>query len=432
MTVSLHHHADVTVNRRRVVRRRDFLRSVSLGAAAVGLCSWSEWMSLQAAELRRQGMSCILLWMAGGPSQFETWDPKPGHDNGGETKDIATSVPGIRIAENLPETARVMDEICLIRSLTGREGAHARASYLMHTGYLPMASVQYPTLGSIAAQQLADPSFDLPSFVRVGGTRGGADGGFLGVQFDPFEMSSAERPPENTSLPTNQPRFRRRMSLLGKLEAEFGEQGAKQEVANQSQVYDKAADMVLSPKMDVFDIEREPRSVREAYGESPVGAGCLLARRLVESGVTFVEVTSNGWDTHLDNFDRSRDLCQQVDQPYAQLLRDLRHRGMLDKTLVLWMGEFGRTPRINPRGGRDHYPQAFSVAMAGGGVRGGQVVGATDAGGVKVTDRPVGVADLLRTVCQSLQIDADHENMSSIGRPIPIVDGGAVVTEVFG
>ncbi len=193
-----------------------------------------------------------------------------------------------------------------------------------------------------------------------------------------------------------------------------------------------ASKMVLSPKMETFDISREPAKVREAYGSSEFGAGCLLARRLIESGVTFVEVGAGNWDTHLDNFSRSKELCEQVDQPYAQLLRDLQQRGILEKTLVIWMGEFGRTPRINPRGGRDHYPRAFSVALAGGGVNGGQVIGNTDAGGENVTDRPVGVADLFQTFCHSLQIDADHENMSSIGRPIKIVDGGEVVNEVFG
>jgi uncharacterized protein (DUF1501 family) len=151
----------------------------------------------------------------------------------------------------------------------------------------------------------------------------------------------------------------------------------------------------------------------------------------VEAGATFVEVTAGNWDTHQDNFSRSRDLCQQVDQPYAQLLQDLKQRGMLDKTLVIWMGEFGRTPRINPRGGRDHYPRSFSVALAGGGIRGGQVIGQTDAGGESVVDRPVGVSDLLRTVCHSLAIDADKQNMSSIGRPIKLVDGGEVIQEAI-
>lgn len=431
MTSSLHHQADVVVNRHNVLRRRDFLHAVSMASAAAGTLNWSDMMALQAAELRKQGKACILLWLAGAPSQFETFDPKPGHANGGETKAIATSVPGIQVAENLPHMAQVMDKMCLIRSMNSREGAHARASYLMHTGYLPTASVKYPTLGSNAAQQLGDPDFDLPSFVRVGGTRGGAGAGLLGVEFDPFVMNNAAQPPENTAIATTARRYQRRLGLLARLDKEYAAQGAEQEVENQGKLYDKAAKLVLSPRMNAFDIQQESAATRAAYGESPFAAGCLLARRLVESGVTFVEVNSNGWDTHIDNAERTRELCGSIDQPYAELLRDLETRGMLDNTMVVLMGEFGRTPKINARNGRDHYPRAFSAALAGGGVQGGQVIGRTSPDGANITDRPVGVSDMLRTICHGLGLNADHENMSSIGRPIKIVDGGEVVKEAF-
>jgi uncharacterized protein (DUF1501 family) len=172
--------------------------------------------------------------------------------------------------------------------------------------------------------------------------------------------------------------------------------------------------------------------MRDAYGETPFAAGCLMARRLVEAGVTFVEVTLGNWDTHQDNFERSKTLCDQLDGPYAQLLRDLKQRGLLNDTLVVCMGEFGRTPRINARAGRDHYPRAFSVALAGGGVRGGQVIGAVDKSGAEVTERPVTVPDLFQTLCHALGVDPEHENHTSLGRPIKIVDGGSVVDEVLG
>lgn len=433
MTLNLVHQIDAQVRRDRHVSRRSFLRAVSFAGGAAASLSWPDLMSLEAAHLRQRGMSCIVLWMQGGPSQFETFSPKPGHKNGGETKAIDTSVAGIQVSENLPHTAQVMDEICLIRSMTSREGSHPRATYLMQTGHLPTASVKFPALGSVAAQQIGDSAAELPSFVRIAGRgRGAAGAGLLGVDYDPFAIRDPERAPDNTEIPTADDRFRRRLGLLSSLEDGYAEEAARNEVANHRKLYDKASRLVLSSQMDAFDIQREPESMRQAYGESQFGAGCLLARRLVEAGVTFVEVSAGNWDTHQDNFQRVRDLCGQVDQPYAQLLRDLRERGMLDRTLVLWMGEFGRTPRINPRGGRDHYPRAFNVALAGGGVRGGQVVGATDAGGESVDDRPVSVNDLFRTICHSLEIDADHENMSSIGRPIKIVDGGEVVEEVFG
>lgn len=433
MTISWQHHLDVAISRSGRVRRRDFLRGVSAAALAAGAASWTDTVAAQADALRKQNRACILLWMQGGPSQFETWDPKVGHSNGGETKSISTAVPGVRIASTLPETAKVMEDVCLIRSMNSREGSHPRASYLMHTGYLPTASVKYPSLGAHAAHQLGEEDAELPSFVRVGRSlRNSTDAGLLGVEYSPFVVQDPRNVPSNTEVQTTDDRFRRRLGLLGKLESSYSKDGGKQAVVDHKKLYGKASRMVLSPKMNVFDLEREPQKTREAYGDSQFGQGCLLARRLVESGVTFVEVTSSNWDTHQDNFSRTKELGEEVDRPYAQLLMDLKQRGMLDNTLVLWMGEFGRTPRVNGRDGRDHYPRAFSVAMAGGGVRGGQVIGSTDRGGVDIAERPVGVNDLLRTCCHSLNIDADLENMSSIGRPIRVIDDGEVVDEVFG
>lgn len=429
----LRHEAFVRVDRRTVIDRRHFLRAVGGGAAAL---SWSQALSLQAAALKQRNRACILLWMQGGPSQFETFDPKPGHENGGPTKAISTSAPGVEISENLPRTAQAMKHICLLRSLTSKEGSHPRATFLMHTGYLPTSSVKHPTLGALVTHQIADREFELPSFVRIGQGRAGggasAGGGFLGVEFDPFSVASAQRPPDNVQPATTEARFRRRLKLLGRLQDEYASSGGRQEVADHEKLYGKASKMVLSPKTGAFDLSKEPEKVRAAYGDSPFGAGCLLARRLVETGVTFVEVNLGNWDTHLDNFARTKELCGQMDQPYAQLLTDLEDRGLLESTLVVWMGEFGRTPRINPRGGRDHYPRAFCAALAGGGVQGGQAIGRTDAAGASIDDRPIGVADLFRTICHGLKVNADQENMSGIGRPIKVVDGGETVREVFG
>jgi hypothetical protein len=433
MSHTIHLTSAVTI-RRGQVRRRDFLKCIPAAAAAAGTLSWHDRITASAADLRKVGKACILLWMQGGPSQFETLDPKPGHANGGETKAIKTAVPGIEISENLPKLAQALGNLCLIRSLNGKEGQHPRATFLMHTGYLPSPAVKYPTLGSIVAKEIGDPASDLPSFVRIGaGGPGGFPGaGFLGVDYDPLVMAAAGRPPENTSLTASENRFQRRLGLLNQLQADYAHQGGQQEVADHQKVYAQAAKLVLSPKMEGFDLSKEPQKIKDAYGNSPFAQGCLLARRLIETGVTFVEVVLGNWDTHQDNFNRSRTLCGQLDQPFAALLADLKSRGMLDSTLVIWAGEFGRTPRINPNSGRDHFPRAFSAALAGGGVKGGQAIGATDAGGEAVTKRPVGVSDLLRTVCHSLGIDADKQNLSSIGRPIAIVDGGEVVREVFG
>jgi hypothetical protein len=412
------------------LKRRDFLKALPIAGLAAGALSWNDQITAAADELRKNDMACILLWMQGGPSQFETFSPKPGHANGGETKATSTAVSGIEIGEHLPNVAKQMQDICLIRSMTSKEGSHPRASYLMHTGYLPTATVKYPTLGSIVAKELGDAASELPSFVRIGG-RFNDSAGLLGVDYDPFLMNTAGRLPDNTALPVSQSRFERRLGLLGRLEADYGTANSKQAAEDHAKLYAQTARMITSPKMSAFDLETEPQAVRQAYGSGAFGKGCLLARRLVETGVTFVEVGLGNWDTHIDNADKTKDLCGQLDQPFAALLADLKERGRLDKTLVLWMGEFGRTPRINPRSGRDHYPRAFNVALAGGGVKGGQVIGATSAGGDEVTDRPVSVNDLLRTVCAALHINADKENMSNIGRPIKIVDGGSIVKEVL-
>ncbi len=431
MKLPLQRCSEVSISRRGRIRRRDFLRFAGAGLAVGGL-TWSNVAALRAEELKRRDLSCIVLWMQGGPSQFETWDPKPGHANGGETKAIDTSVAGIQISENLPQLADVMEHLCLLRSLTSREGSHPRATYLMHTSYIPTASVQYPSLGSHVAHQLGEPSAELPSYVRIGQVRNGAGAGILGVDYDPFVVPQAGTPPQNSAVVGGTSRYESRLDLLADLDSQFAEAGAAQEVNDHRKLYGKASRMVLSPEMETFDLSRESESVRSAYGGGQFAQGCLLARRLVEAGVPFVEVNAGNWDTHLENFERSRQLCGQIDRPFAQLVRDLHERGLLDRTLILWVGEFGRTPRINPRAGRDHFPRAFSGVLAGGGIRGGQVIGRTTAGGDEVAERPISVHDLFRTLCHALRIDADHENHSSGGRPIKIVDGGAPVMEAFG
>ena len=428
----LHHITNVATRQGRVIRRRDFLRQLSVAGLAAGAMSWTDAIAASSEQLRSRGMACILLWMSGGPSQFETFSPKPNHPNGGETKAIPTSVPGIHFAENLPHCAKVMEELAVIRSMISKEGNHLRATYLLHHGYLPMGGVNFPTLGSNVAHQIGDAANQLPSYFRIGGrlpSSGG--GGFLGVDYDPLVLQSATLPPENTTPLTDTKRHERRLRLLSSLQDNFASKGGKQIVADQRKLVEQATDMIMSPRMEAFDLELEPAKLREAYGQGDFAAGCLMARRLVEQGVTFVEVVSSGWDTHFDGFNRGRELTTQIDQPTAMLITDLKQRGMLDKTLVVWLGEFGRTPRVNPRAGRDHYPQAFNAVLAGGGIRGGQVIGETNDAGTEVIERPVAVTDLFRSIYHGLGIDADQENMSRIGRPIKLVDGGEVVQELF-
>jgi len=413
------------------ISRRHFVTAATASAGCFDLFGW---LRLHSEELRQTGTSCILLWMQGGPSQLETFDPKPDHPNGGPTKAIPTAVSGIHIAEHWPELAREIKEVAIIRSMTNREANHQRATYQLHTGYVPSGSIKYPTFGSVVAAELGDPKSDLPAFVTVGsGNRGGAlSGGFLGSSYNPFAVRKAGRKPSNTETPVPVVRQSRRLSLLGRLEGDFASSSGKDRVDDHRTLYARASRFSFSSKLDVFDFDTEPSAVREAYGDTEFGRGCLLARRLVEAGVPFVEARLNGWDTHADNFDRSVRLAAQVDQSFAQLIRDLRDRGRLDKTLIVWMGEFGRTPRINGRSGRDHFPAAFNVAIAGGGVRGGQVIGKTTDDGMAVADRPVTVPDLFASLCHSLGINPEAEKRSALGRPVPIVDEGNVITELFG
>lgn len=426
MPVSLHE--QVRINRAGV-SRRGFLHYVSAGAVAAGTMNFREVMSVHAAELRKRGKSMILLWMAGGPSQFETFDPKPGVDNGGPTEAIDTAASGIRIAQGWEKTAAVMNEIALVRSMTNKEGSHPRATYQMHTGYIPSGSVKHPSLAGCIAKEIADPELDLPSVVSIGRTTGA---GFLGVEYDPFVVDRPGQLPSNVAVPVAEARFNRRRGLLDNLEDEFAANGGKPVVEEHKRLYDKTAKMVLSPDVKAFQVDGEPQKLRDAYGRNNFGTGCLLARRLVDAGVTFVEVRSNGWDTHQDNFERTGTLAGQVDPAFAALVSDLKDRGRLDDTLVVWMGEFGRTPRINPRTGRDHYPRVFNIALAGGGVRGGQVIGSSTADGSSVKDDPVTVQDLFCSVCRSLDVDPRTENISPLGRPMKIVDGGEVIKPLFG
>ena len=411
------------------VSRRRMLEAVPATALAAGTIGISDVVRVDAEEIKRQGRSMILLWMAGGQSQFETFDPKPGTKNGGPTQAISTAVPGVQLAENWARTASVLDRFSLIRSMTNKEGNHQRASYQLHTGYVPSGSVKHPSLSASIAEQLSDPKFELPPVVSVGRTTGS---GFLGVDYEPFTVRTPGQLPQNVAVPVPSQRYLRRLGLLGQLEGEFAGRGGQAVVANHQKLYKKSSRMVLSENVAAFDIAGESDSLKQKYGDTSFGRGCLLARRLVESGVTFVEVVSRGWDTHLDIFDRIAALAEQVDPAVATLVEDLEDRGLLEKTLVVWMGEFGRTPRVNARGGRDHYPRVFSAAVAGGGVRGGQVIGGSTADGSAVADRPVSVPDLFCSVCHSLKVDPRKEHLSPLGRPMKVVDGGEVVQELFG
>ena len=425
-------HENVSLNRQSVSRRR-FLYGASAVAAA-GAVNFRDVMSVEADELRKQGRAMILLFMQGGPSQFETFDPKPGTENGGPTTAISTAASGIQIAEGWEKTAQQMNDIAIIRSMTTKEGEHQRAAYQMHTGYIPSGSVKHPSLGSCIAKELAITDRELPSVVTIG-DRGvnGSGAGFLGVDYEPFQISgrSVGDVPDNVGPIVGEKRFTRRQGLLDKLEGEFASRGGETVVNNHRRIYDKSAKLVLSPMTKTFDLSLETAETKERYGNSEFGKGCLLARRLIEAGVTFVEVRLGSWDTHKEVFDGVKGLASKCDPALSALIADLKDRGLFDKTLIMWTGEFGRTPKINPNTGRDHWPRNFNTLLAGGGIQGGQVIGETAKDGMGIVNDPVNIPDLFSTICTSLEVNPAKENMSPIGRPLKIVDGGQPVAKLF-
>jgi uncharacterized protein (DUF1501 family) len=432
---------DVAVTGEGVVSRRGFLRTALAAGAGMAALGWHDLLVARAAELRKAGKSMILLWMDGGPSQYETFNPTPGSKYQGPAYAINTVLPGVQVAEFWPKTARALGRIALVRSMVSSEKEHDRAIALVRTGYPPNPAVRYPSWGSVVARDREQFESDLPSFVRIGRPRittRDVDAGVLGVRYNPFKIDTAGEMPLNVTPSVAAEVVRRRLALAQRLDAQYARSGGAAAVAEKQQVYDRTARLVLSPRVGAFDLSSEPDTLRDAYGRTNFGQGCLLARRLVEQGVSFVEVISTGsisdqgWDTHKLGFEQTPHLCNEVDPAYTTLLADLADRGMLENTLVVWMGEFGRTPKFKTDGGREHYAEGWLVGLSGAGVRGGQVIGATDPDGVHVTDRPVSVQDLFMTFCQVLSIDPHEEYQTTDRRPIRIVEGGQVISELFG
>jgi uncharacterized protein (DUF1501 family) len=340
--------------------------------------------------------------------------------------------------------------------MTAKEGDHGRATQFVRTGYVPGGPIHYPTLGSLVAKELGRPDAELPNFVSIAPNRtlspAAYTAGFLGAGFAPLivgeraQAAAAGADDSNLIVEDIEPPaeisadiVNSRLKLLDSLNAHFLESSSDAPANSYKAAYERAVELMQSKLAAAFKLDEEPAVVRDAYGRTRFGQGCLLARRLVERGVPFVEVTlgafadaAAGWDTHTDNFEQVRKLSGVLDPAWATLMRELAERGLLDSTLIVWMGEFGRTPQINSNGGRDHFPQAFSSVLAGGGIRGGQVIGKTSDDGMSVQDRPVTIPDFLATICHALGIDPTMQNTSDIGRPIRIVDPAAKpITEVL-
>jgi uncharacterized protein (DUF1501 family) len=411
-----------------MLTRRNLLRAGVTSGLGMVVSSWLERAAMAAPSSApaAKAKSVILLYMNGGPSHVDTWDPKTGKV-AGPAKSIKTSAPGVMISEHMPQLARVANKLAIVRGMTSKEGNHQRAQYLLRTGYSPNPTVAHPSLAAWVAKRFGEPSTGLPASVSLGGPSLGA--GFFGVQYGPFVVQTPGQLPQNVGYGpgVDDARFEARKSLLDGIESSFAAQTGDVKVDGRRQLYAKADRLMHASALKAFDATEEPEAVRAAYGDTPFGRGCLTAARLVASGVRFVEVTLDGWDTHQDVFNRTKRLMGILDPAMSGLLDDLQRRGLADSTLVVWMGDFGRTPNINANDGRDHYPNAWSAVLAGAGIRGGVVHGETDAQGAKVVKDAVTVPNLLATIATVLGLDPADMVQSPAGRPIALTDGGAPV-----
>ena len=416
-------------NRTHGMDRRHFLGHAALGMT-LPMLNWTQSVHAARADGRAEkSRSMILLWMGGGPSTIDLWDLKPNSQNGGEFKPIGTTGGG-QICEHLPRMAQQMKHLNIVRSYNSRDGAHDRGTYINHTAFAPVASVNHPAIGAVVAKYNGDATSSVPGHISLGGP--GVSPGFLGTTFAPFRVSAGPDPIPNLRSPLGYERFARRREALRQAQKSFVGEGRGALPADHDTIYEKAFSLMTSSELEAFKIDNESPQVRQRYGDTGFGRNCLLARRLVESGVPFVEVGLGGWDMHNGIFEALAggggmggrggvSKLAEMDAGFAALVEDLAERGLLETTTVCWMGDFGRTPKINQNGGRDHWPGSWSVVMGGGGMKGGEVVGATDEDGVVIADRPVEVSNLFATLYKSLGISPAEELRSPNGRPLKLV-----------
>jgi hypothetical protein len=422
---------------RRMKQRRLSRRGCLEVAGALASVSWWTLLAerLASQEKSRHAKSIILLWMQGGPSQLETFDPHPNTRIGGEVHAIPTSVPGLEIANTLPLVAQQMHRATLIRSMVSKEGDHERATYHLKSGWRPDPTLVHPGIGAVLCHQTQD-SVEIPRHVSILSSEWPAKGGYLGSGYDAFMTGDPRDPLPNLKSYEPEDRLRRRLEGLSVVERQFA-RGRLQDLDHQRTLHQtstrRAIRMMDSQQIAAFDVMQEPASVLESFGDTPFGRGCLAAVRLVETGVRCVEVELSGWDTHINNHALQSRQCKILDAALAGLLQELDRRELLDQTIVLCTGEFGRTPTINPAGGRDHWPTGFSTLVAGGPFRPGHVHGRTSQDPATESERriqnveqPVAVEDLHATLLTALGINPSIELMTPIGRPMQLSKGKVV------
>jgi hypothetical protein len=411
--------------------RRHFMSHLAgSGAAAATALSFGHSLRTHAADLKKNGKSAILLWMSGGPSTMDIWDLKPGASTGGPFQPISTS-GDVQISEHMPMTAKVMDKLAIIRSMSTSEADHDRGRYYMHTGYKPNLTIEHPSYGAVIAHETIDQRSDLqiPPFVSVGG---GSEGpGFLGMSWAPFVVNSNGQV-RNLEMNVDAKRIEQRMWALSELEKGFIEQKRGSAATDHRAILEKTWNLMTSPQMEAFKVAKEPKEVLDRYGADGFGRGCLMARRLVEAGVPFVEVDLGGWDMHANIHQTlSQTRLPTLDRGMSALVEDLDQRGLLQDTAIIWMGEFSRTPRINGDAGRDHWARSWSVVVGGAGMKGGIAVGSTNADGTSVETEPYTSQDVMASVCKALGISLETTFTSKNGRPMKIANSGKVIKELF-
>ncbi len=411
--------------------RRHFMQHLAGASALSGTAlAFGHSVQAQAAEMIRNRKSAILLWMGGGPSTIDLWDLKPGANTGGPFRPIRTA-GDVEICEHLPKIAEVMDRLAIVRNMSTREADHQRGRYYMHTGYVPNPSVDYPSYGAVLSHELIAqrPELEIPPFVTIGGDSEGP--GFLGMAWAPFAVDSNGQV-RNLDMGMPLERVQQRMQALSLLEKGFIDQSRGPAAAEHAKVLQKTLNLMTSQQMEAFRVDSESAEQQDRYGRNNFGRGCLMARRLVEIGVPFVEVDLGGWDNHQGIFPTLQDQRLPImDQAMAALVQDLDERGLLADTAIVWMGEFGRTPRINGDAGRDHWARSWSVVVGGAGLRGGIAVGKTNEDGTRVEGPTYSSEDLMATICKSLGISLETTFTSRNGRPMKIANSGKVITELL-
>ncbi len=414
--------------------RRHFMSHIA-GASAMTIPALTLGQSLRthAADLKKSGKSAIMLWMSGGPSTMDIWDLKPGASTGGPFRPISTK-GDMQICEHMPLTAQVMDKLSIIRSMSTREADHMRGRYYMHTGYVPNPNIEHPSYGAVLSHELIDQraNLEIPPFVSVGG--GSVGPGFLGMAWAPFVVSSNGQV-RNLEMGIEDKRLMQRMAALDMIEKGFISQNRGSASADHEKILKKTLNLMTSEQMEAFKVTKEPKEVQERYGNDGFGRGCLMARRLVEAGVPFVEVDLGGWDNHQNIFTTlgtgMNPKLGVLDRAMSALVEDLTQRGMIENTAIIWMGEFSRTPRINGTTGRDHWARSWSVVVGGGGMKGGQAIGKTNDDGTAVDTEPYTSQDVMASVCKALGISLETTFTSKSGRPMKIANGGKVIKELF-